>query len=165
MGNLQTVPGEVWWIYAKELLDVETCVTLSEVCHDAYTFVHNTKVGGKAFHVTYATWLVVRKVWPKLSFATVVDFSDVTDVSALAGVKGLTLDVCPNITDVSALGSVEELNLLRCHSITDVSALGGVKRLWIGWCHSITDVSSLGCGSVEGLRISAELRQIGRAHV
>ena len=71
--------------------------------------------------------------------------NDLTDISVLAGLKGLkTLDLgYNNLTDISALAELKGLECLylRDNKLTDVSALAGLtrlKRLFL-WNTNLTD--------------------------
>ena len=75
---------------------------------------------------------------------TVLDSTDMTDVSALGHVHTLNVACCNDVTDVSALGHVHTLNVSYCKGVTDVSALGHVHKLNSSCCKGVKDVSALG---------------------
>jgi len=51
------------------------------------------------------------------------------DVSALGGVKELSLRNCPRVTNASGLGTVKRLNIYRT-AVTDFSAVRHATRRW-----------------------------------
>ena len=69
--------------------------------------------------------------------------SDVTDVSALAGVPLLRLQNCKKLADVSPLGGNRELDLSDCCQVRDVSSLGRVRKLSLA-STPVSDISALG---------------------
>lgn len=72
-----------------------------------------------------------------------VSHYEITDVSAMGGVRTLDLSFCCRITDVSMLGYVQTLNLKGCTGVTDFNALGYVHSIGFSFCDGITGVSPL----------------------
>jgi hypothetical protein len=65
------------------------------------------------------------------------NWSTITDVNCLYGVRKLCIEKCNCISDISGLGNIPNLSLLYCYGIRDVSALKNNVTLTILHCPNI----------------------------
>lgn len=83
-------------------------------------------------------------VGPALTSLTLLNCSNVSDLSPAAGVQRLRVARCKAVADVSMLGALHSLALVALPSVSDVSALGSVRQLELADLPLLRDVSGLG---------------------
>lgn len=75
----------------------------------------------------------------RLSCVSFISCNGITDVSALAGVRSVTISKCRNVQDVNVLagGALKELIMDDCTGVVSVAKLGKLDTLSIAGCNNI----------------------------
>jgi internalin A len=88
------------------------------------------------------------------------DLSDLSPLSALAGLQRLDLSSCAGVTDLaplSGLAGLQRLNLLNCTGVTDLAplpGLAGLQSLDLKSCSGVTNLSPLsGLAGLQSLNL------------
>lgn len=132
---LHTAPRQVSGVAASGITELELAATTE------------TMSRGSLAELGHLDRLVLTASQPTLGSLKI------TDVSALAGVRQLTLRGVYNLADVSSLAGVHELTLDDCPAVQDVSALRHVKKLALYSLPQLENVAELGSGSIAALSI------------